>query len=177
MLNILSQLWSHLFIDHPWENYWEETLVFIVPGPRAVQLLSVRWITSVLPCFQEVDHTVFDTLKAFRLVRLEVVGKCLRYIWLHSCFPDIKSKVKIQGQELNSQVPYSLHKTTTDWFCPSYLCLSRLPWLSQIVKNLPATKETWIQSLGQEDPLEKGMATHSNVLAWRTPWTEKPGGL
>jgi len=46
-----------------------------------------------------------------------------------------------------------------------------------MVKNRPATKETWIQSLGQEDPLEKGMATHSNVLAWRTPWTEKPGGL
>ena len=49
--------------------------------------------------------------------------------------------------------------------------------MSQMVKNLPAMKETWIQFLGQEDPLEKGMATHSNVLAWRTPWTEKPGGL
>ena len=49
--------------------------------------------------------------------------------------------------------------------------------MSQMVKNLPAMKETWIQFLGQEDPLEKGMATHSNVLAWRTPWTEEPGGL
>ena len=44
----------------------------------------------------------------------------------------------------------------------------------QTVKNLPAMQETWVQSLGQEDPLEKGMATHSSVLAWRIPWTEEP---
>ena len=49
--------------------------------------------------------------------------------------------------------------------------------MSQLVKNLPAMQETWVQSLGQEDPLEEGMATHSSVLAWRIPWTEKPGGL
>ena len=46
-----------------------------------------------------------------------------------------------------------------------------------MVKNLPALLETWVQSLGQEDPLEKEMATHSSILAWRTPWTEEPGGL
>ena len=46
-----------------------------------------------------------------------------------------------------------------------------------MVKNLPAMKETWIQSLGQEDPLEKGLATHSSILARRIPWTEEPGGL
>ena len=46
----------------------------------------------------------------------------------------------------------------------------------QIEKNLPAMKETRVQSLGREDPLEKGMATHYSVLAWRTPWTEEPGG-
>ena len=49
--------------------------------------------------------------------------------------------------------------------------------MAQTVKNLPAMWETWILSLGQEDPLEKGMATHSSILAWRIPWTEKPGGL
>ena len=46
-----------------------------------------------------------------------------------------------------------------------------------MVKNLPEVQETWVQSLGQEDRLEKGMATHSSILAWRTPWTEEPGGL
>ena len=43
------------------------------------------------------------------------------------------------------------------------------------VKNLPAMKGTWVPSLGWEDPLEEGLATHSNVLAWRIPWTEEPG--
>ena len=49
-----------------------------------------------------------------------------------------------------------------------------------MVKNLPAmqeTQETWVQSLGWEDPLEEGMATHSSILAWRIPWREEPGGL
>ena len=49
--------------------------------------------------------------------------------------------------------------------------------VAQTVKNLPAMQETWVQSLGQEDPLEKGMATHSTILAWRIPWTEESGGL
>ena len=49
--------------------------------------------------------------------------------------------------------------------------------LAQTVKNLPATQETWVQSLGWEDPLEKGMATHFSIVAWRIPWTKEPGGL
>ena len=49
--------------------------------------------------------------------------------------------------------------------------------VAQVIKNPPATWETWVRSLGQEDPLEKGMATQSNLLAWRTPWTEEPGRL
>ena len=44
-------------------------------------------------------------------------------------------------------------------------------------KNLPGMRETWVQSLGQEHPLEKGMTTYSSILAWRIPWTEEPGGL
>ena len=46
-----------------------------------------------------------------------------------------------------------------------------------MVKNLPARQETRVQPLGQEDPLGKGMVTHSRILAWRIPWTEEPGGL
>ena len=49
--------------------------------------------------------------------------------------------------------------------------------MAQIVKNLPAMLETWVQFLGQEDPLEKEMGTLSSILAWRIPWTEEPGGL
>ena len=46
-----------------------------------------------------------------------------------------------------------------------------------VKKNLPPMQETWVQSLSWENPLEKGMATHSSILAWRIPWTEEPGGL
>ena len=61
---------------------------------------------------------------------------------------------------------------------PFYMAFSQsCSLVVQLVKNLPAIWETWTQSLGQEDPLEKGMATHSSILAWRSPWTEEPGGL
>ena len=49
--------------------------------------------------------------------------------------------------------------------------------VAQRLKCLPAMQETWVRSLGREDPLEKEMATHSSILAWRIPWTEEPGGL
>ena len=49
--------------------------------------------------------------------------------------------------------------------------------VAQTVKNLPAIQKTWVPSLGQEDPLEKEMATHSSILAWEIPWTEEPGEL
>ena len=55
--------------------------------------------------------------------------------------------------------------------------LSKRMSLAQLAKNPPAMQVTLVQSLGQEDPLEERMATHSSVLAWRIPWTEEPGGL
>ena len=64
-------------------------------------------------------------------------------------------------------------------FCLPFL-LPIILWTSlvvKMVKNLPAMRETGVQSLGQEDPLEKGMATHSSILTWRISWTEEPGGL
>ena len=58
---------------------------------------------------------------------------------------------------------------------PTQICCASL--LAQLVQNLPAMKETWIRFLGGKDPLEKEMATHSSILAWKIPWTEEPGGL
>ena len=49
--------------------------------------------------------------------------------------------------------------------------------VAQVVKNPPATRETWVQALSLEDPLEQGMVTHSSILALRIPWREEPGGL
>ena len=53
----------------------------------------------------------------------------------------------------------------------------RVYLVAQMVENSPAVQETRVQSLGQEDPLEKGMETHSSILTWRIPWTEEPGVL
>ena len=58
-----------------------------------------------------------------------------------------------------------------------YKVPTRASLVAGTVKNPPAMQETWVQPLGQEDPLEEGIATHSRILAWRTPWTEEPGGL
>ena len=54
---------------------------------------------------------------------------------------------------------------------------SRAPLVAQLVKNLPIVQEAQVRSLGQEDPLEKEITTHSSIFAWRIPWTEEPGGL
>ena len=59
----------------------------------------------------------------------------------------------------------------------TFCLLSWLFLVAQLKKNLPTMQETGVRNLGQEDPLEKRMVTHSNTLAWRTPWTEDPGGL
>ena len=60
---------------------------------------------------------------------------------------------------------------------PTQLLLTMLSLVAQMVKNLPAMWETWVRSLGWEDPLEKEVATHSRILVWRIPWTEEPSSL
>ena len=58
-----------------------------------------------------------------------------------------------------------------------HIYLERTSLVTQTVKCLPAMRETWVRSLGQEDPMEKEMAMHSSILAWKIPWTEEPRGL
>ena len=62
--------------------------------------------------------------------------------------------------------------------CLDFIIIGQvIRYVAQLVKNLPAMQETWVQSLGWEDPLEKEVATHSSILAWEIPRTEEPGGL
>ena len=80
------------------------------------------------------------------------------------------------------QGPFLLLKTNfsqllAHLFLRDYFVSYGASLVAQTIKNLSAMKETWVRSLGQEDPLQKGMATHSSILAWRIPWTEEPGGL
>ena len=75
--------------------------------------------------------------------------------------------------------PFGGEITTVENVCVyRYLMdLIRASLVAQRLKHLPAMRETWVQSLGQEDPLEKEMATHSSILAWRIPWREEPSRL
>ena len=63
------------------------------------------------------------------------------------------------------------------YFANKMVIIIRASLVAQMVENLPAKQEMWIQSLGWEDPLEKEMTTSSNILAWRIPWSKEPGGL
>ena len=82
---------------------------------------------------------------------------------------------------MSSPLSLSQKKATEGWSCYwKLLGYKTLRWGfpgGSVVENLPAMQETRLRSLGGEDPLEKGMATHSRILAWRIPWTEEPGGL
>ena len=69
----------------------------------------------------------------------------------------------------NHFIPFRVQFGNSSWWHQASL-------VAQMVKNPPAMQETQVRSLGREDPLEKGMATHSNILFWRIPWTEEPGG-
>ena len=73
---------------------------------------------------------------------------------------------------------FAVHGLAKSQTQPSYFHLIlRASLVAQTLKNQPAIQETGVQSLGQEDPLKKGMAIHSSILAWKIPWTEEPGRL
>ena len=75
------------------------------------------------------------------------------------------------------QISVSLPEKWRAWGIWPQICNGWASLVAQTVKNLPAIQKTWVRSLGREDALEKEMATHPNILAWRIPWTEEPGGL
>ena len=84
--------------------------------------------------------------------------------WLNDCNARDLGSISRSGRSAGERLGYPLQ-------------CSWASLVAQLVKNLPAMQETWVRSLGWEDPLEKGKATHSSILAWRIPWTEEPGGL
>ena len=98
------------------------------------------------------------------------------------CGQKIKLKIKLNNAIPDDQIVASLgsHECNVDTLSPissPALEITRVSLVALTVKNLPATQENQVQCLGQEEPLEKGMATHSSFLAWRIPWTEEPGRL
>ena len=87
--------------------------------------------------------------------------------------PNIQGAVAALAQEGLEKRPLVFPILLFSCFLRVYICLFGIHWL----KRLPPMQEAWLRSLGQEDPLEKEMAIHSSILAWRIPWTEEPGRL
>ena len=94
---------------------------------------------------------------------------------------ELGKSLTVSGSYQQIRVPSTEVLGISLGFCRLLCALEFSPhWASlvaQMLKNLPAMQETWVWYLDWEDPLEKGMATHSSILAWRIPWSEKPGGL
>jgi len=87
--------------------------------------------------------------------------------------------MRMEGVVCISNLQHRRQESTGDIYSTLFFSLGqrRASLVTQMVKNLLATQETRDRSLGWEDPLEEGMATHSSILGWRIPWTEEPGGL
>ena len=103
----------------------------------------------------------------------------LKYFWICHRKGVIKERnlILLSLYYVSSTTLDSLYMSWGSQLIPN-LCLPlRLRYVSQRLKRLPPMRETWVRSLGWEDPLEKEMATHSSILAWRSPWMEEPGRL
>ena len=127
-----------------------------------------------IKCFQTTNVSVRGQLVfTFLLVKVmstsTVLNNC-QLVWKR------KKKLGIQGREtmvwLNSVTSYQLTKNSLKLRATLEASL-----IAQLVKNLSAVQETWVRFPGWEDPLEKEIAAHSSILAWRIPWTEEPGRL
>ena len=90
----------------------------------------------------------------------------LKFIW--KCKISRIAKIMLEKEKIEVVIPSNLSLI---------IKLHRASLVAQRLKHLPAIWETWVRSLGQEDPLRKEMATHSSIVAWRIPWTEEPGRL
>ena len=87
-----------------------------------------------------------------------------------------RTKIMASGPIISWRIDGETMETVTDFILRASKSL-RTSLVAQTVKHLSTMRETWLQSLGQEDPLEKEMAIHSSTIAWKIPWTEEPGRL
>ena len=149
----------------------------IVPDTRKCAIYDTYkkvWLYfSSLNFFFAVKFNIEKWTKVSRLIIYHKMSTCRTIPELKKCGNVFNTSEVPPNHYLSSPLkilfPWLLWKSLLYYICT-------FPGGS-VVKNPPAMHETWVRSLGQEDPLEKGMATHSNILAWRISWTEEPGGL
>ena len=139
-----------------------------------LKLVNTRWLESEVRRWSRSACESFPFLKQ-RVAPLTVLrayscsGSAAHQAGMQDPDPRPAGRVRSSGKgEKEAQSPF-LTSLFSDTFWASLV--------AQMVKKMPAVQESQVQSLGGEDPLEKGMATHLSILAWRIPWTEEPGGL
>ena len=118
------------------------------------------------------------------ILQAKNTGVCCHFLLQGSSRPRDQTQVsRIAGRRFNLWATREAYRMNLirvckgiTWLSPRYNT-TKASLVAQMVKNLPSMQETWVWSLGWEDPLEEGMATHSIILAWRIPWTEEPGRL
>ena len=130
--------------------------------PNSCSFSLMEWILNILWDFQMPTTEPLTTIKHFSCI---LVIWCLASLLLPG-IENITPSRAVKKWKIQAGVDKPILKGP-----------SGLPWWVQMVKNLPAMQETWVRSLVQEDPLEREMAIHSNILAWRISWTGEPGGL
>ena len=129
--------------------------------------------------FQSFSSATECTLSTSRILPVQFLKVCLVQnfilkLYSHLLYSSPLSVHRLAGDcQAYSADPASAPEEVSGTFLRT--CKASL--VAQSVKNLPAVQETWVQSLGWQDPLEEGTATHSSILAWRISWTEEPGGL
>ena len=151
-----------------------------LPYDPAIPILGIQPEKSIIP--KDTHSTVFIAVlftiaRTWKQPKCPSVGEWIKKIW---CIYTMQYYSAIKRNEigsflviwmdLESVIQSEVRKKEKN----KYLIASLG---AQMVKNMSSMLETWIRSLGWEDPLEKEMATHSSILAWRIPWTEEPGGL
>ena len=137
------------------------------------QLTHMMWVGREIPLDVEGSkiNRSFILFDWKNIVNID--GKWELYKWLEEVsngYFVANGKTSIWKAKINNIVSFEEQSFYFMYYVPHIAHL-----VSRMVKNLPSMQETRVQSLGQEDPLEKGMAAHSSILAWRVPWTEEPG--
>ena len=125
---------------------------------------------------QSPPYWIITSRKGYYILQLPQVILMTRQAWeiFHEKISSLRKEPYFTNLHIN------LAQRRNNWYfywINNHYHTQQASLVAQMVKNLPARQETWVWSLGWEDPLEEGMATHSSILAYRIPWTEEPGGL
>ena len=177
---------AKLGMSHQWqgegaaEGFWASRASVATSEAKTV-ISTGQSIT--LPC-KPVDSFGDSSCDYILLINIRDFGRVMAncpaefiYIPLHNLSPSLKLSSSLTDCLLIWTLSFSSFSSASS---SPFLCMClqiRASLVGQTVKNPLAMQETWVPSLGGEDPLEEGVATHSSVLAWRIPWTEEPGGL